>query len=151
MCKAEQRKSAVIRLQSLARMSLAVRRFQSMSELMHSAATTIQASWRCYQAELRYMDTLMDIIFIQCFARRFLARVEASQKRSSVLQMQQTVRMWLSRRRLETLRKDRAAMERMETAAVVLQRLVRRVVATKRFQKIQQEHRVTQEASATMI
>ena len=151
MCEAKQRRSAVIRLQSLARMSLAVRRFQSMSELMHSAATTIQASWRCYQAELRYMDTLMDIIFIQCFARRFLARVEASQKRSSVLQIQQAVRMWLSRRRLETLRKDRAAMERMETAAVVLQRLVRRVVATKRFQQIQLEHRVTQEASATMI
>ena len=170
--KAEQRRSAVILLQSLARTRLAVHRFQSTrsqhkaataiqrlfrshqvrqtTDIMHSAATVIQSSCRCYQAELKYMDTLMDIIFIQCFARRFLARVEANRKRLSVLRMQQTARMWLSRRRLENLRKDRAENERMEAAAIVCQRLVRRAVAAKRLQQMQQEHRVSNDAATSI-
>ena len=170
--KIEQRRSAVILLQSLARKRLAVHGFQSIrsqhkaataiqrlfrsykvrqtTDIMHSAAILIQSSWRCYQAELQYMDILMDIIFIQCFARRFLARVESSRKCQSVLRMQQTARMWLSRRRLENLRQDRAENERVEAAAIVCQRLVRRIVAAKRLRQIQQEHRLSNDAATSI-
>jgi len=169
---AEQRRVAVIRVQTLARQKLAIHHIRLLStqfkaaaiiqglyrrrqarkamESVHSSAIKIQTSWRRFQAELQYMDVLMDTICIQCYARRLIARQQARSKRSSINRIQQAVRLWLSQRQLAVLRMDRAESQRIEAAAIVCQSLARRIVAVKRFEKMSATNRAANHAAATI-
>ena len=84
-------------------------------------ATAIQRVWRSFSAQLRYQMVLMDIILVQCVARRRAAHKELLQRRGSALKMQQAARRWLALRQPESLREERDATNRLVEATVACQ------------------------------
>ena len=107
--------------------------------LMESSSTKISAAWRQYQQEVRYMKDLMDIIQIQCCARRIIANHEAQSRLASIIEIQKVVRMYRSKRFTSILRlkySNAKEIARRHEGAIKLQMHWRRFQAESRYECI---------------
>ena len=86
---------AVIVLQSFTRGAVLVRK--SLLGSMNDAATCIQKVWRGFWVQLHYQLDLLDIVAVQCWARRKQALRLATLKSNSVAMLQRAARRHLAR------------------------------------------------------
>ena len=78
----------------------------------HSAAVQIQRLWRAFWAQLSFQIDLLDIVTVQCCARRLLASLKARKRASAIRVLQCVARVMLRRSRLNEKQKLRTAQLR---------------------------------------
>lgn len=109
------------RLQALAR-GAALRKIQMKMSL---AATDIQRVWRGFMCQVSLQVDMLDILTVQCVARRYLARKRRIQKMREIIKIQSFFRMILSMRMIEHMQIDIMVEESRQTAAAKLQSIFR--------------------------
>ena len=96
------RKAAADRLQKVIQIQSAARGFLARfdQDCQHGAATTIQAQFRSYSAQLQFQFNVVDIIIVQSIARRWHAK-RTHRYLKGVVTVQSATRGWLWRRHQE--------------------------------------------------
>jgi abnormal spindle-like microcephaly-associated protein len=120
---------SVIAIQALARGHSARREI----ETLRFAAIQMQRVWRGFSAALQYQVSLLDVIAVQSLARRNAAISFRKKCLKATATLQLTFRWFLSIRSLKARRVETAERARKETAAMQIQRLIRKAQARRCF------------------
>eukprot|EP00978_Attheya_sp_CCMP212_P020094 scaffold57136_cov47-Attheya_sp.AAC.4 len=82
------------------------------------SATTIQSLWRGFTVQLHYQYDLMDIIVVQGIARMKKAVQYSQVRRSAILSIQRSARVWFARCEVRGMKNEKA---QRTSAAIILQ------------------------------
>jgi myosin heavy subunit len=107
-------RARIILVQSIAR-SLSARVEMKRAK---KSATRIQSVWRGFTAQLHYQYDLMDIIVVQGMSRMRKAVQYSQMRRSAILSIQRSARVWFARCEVRGMKTEKA---QRTSAAIILQ------------------------------
>jgi abnormal spindle-like microcephaly-associated protein len=84
-------------------------------EKQRFAATILQACWRRFQAQLNFELDVLEVIYVQSAARRFLAQKQANKRRKAIQIIQKASRWFQAVRKVERLRQERLELEHISS------------------------------------
>jgi abnormal spindle-like microcephaly-associated protein len=107
-------RARIILVQSITR-SLSAR---AEMKRARKSATTIQSLWRGFTVQLHYQYDLMDIIVVQGISRMKKAVQYSQARRSAILSIQRSARVWFARCEVRGMKTEKA---QRTSAAIILQ------------------------------